>query len=141
MSWLKKFWNETVWPFIRKKLGLPDPVEPTDPAQPVCGCGTERVSYTGASEQISNSGPSGDLRGLINDHSGAGTWVTNKMLPYVHFVGTKMTVDCFDLETGKRAHFLGSRQPSTSSTMVTANPTTVSTSGTLRCYFESRKKA
>jgi len=101
-------------------------------------CTGDRVGYTGTKEQISTSGPASDLRGLVNDHNGEGSWVTDAMLPHVRFDGLKMTVECFDVAPGIRCHYLGYRQPKSAGTLMPGKDVTVSKSGTLRLYWETR---
>ena len=147
-----KYWyNQALvnaWPntFACKVTPVPVPPGPTPQPQPAptptplaCGCSAAKVPYQGAGEQIAQYGPSKDFRCIINDQS----WITNKVLAStsVTFTGLSMAVKCFDLDTGIRAHFMGSKQPSSGSPLVATNPQTVSNSGTLRLIYESRKPA
>ena len=120
---------------------VPDvPATPATPAAPAsCGCGEERVDYGGAREQIVDSV---DFRGLINDERGDGSWVTDLAVERggVKWSGNMFTFSCFDLEPGKRAHFVGHRCPSSSSELRTESPAEMR-GGTRRGYWVSRKPA
>ena len=122
-------------------IPIPGTTTTTLPPGPAmdCGCSNERVPYTGEGERGNIMNPP-NLRILINDHNGKGRWITTKARAAGAFdmAGNTYTFRCFNLEPGKRAHFLVTRWPSSNSPDSTANPATMG-GGTKRAYYESRK--
>lgn len=104
-----------------------------------CGCSEERVPFNGDKERGNILNPP-DLRILINDHSGHGSWITSRAQRAGAFdmAGNTYTFRCFDLVPGIRAHFLFTRHPSGTSPDVPDNPRNMG-GGTKRAYYESRK--
>lgn len=135
---IPKFWTFAFWCDLFKRKTRPGPVKPA-PVKP-CGCSSESASFEGKGEAIFTEGPSGEVRFLINDEAGHGLGFDGrKAVTYDNGAG-KTSVACIDLAPGIRAHYLGFRQPSSGSPMVTDNPTDrITSKGTLRFYFTSRK--
>lgn len=138
---LKKFWDWLKGLFSKPKPP-PEP-EPVPEPEPTCGCSSEKIVYQGEKETIIN-GLDGrnDVRCLIDwkRPDGPCSWLTDSQVrPHVHFSGNRMTVECFNLDDTRRAHYVGFVQPKAKSNLISGSPVTVG-SGTLRLVWESRKK-
>ncbi|CAK0740892.1 hypothetical protein CCP3SC15_1110001 [Gammaproteobacteria bacterium] len=129
----------------------PEPTKPTAPAvvtpTPICGCPEGKGEYvrknengTVVREVIVTGYLSCELRALLNDGTDKECGVADivKQQKAARIVDGKLYVDCFMLPDGSKAHYIGSRQPSSGSPLVRGQGVPVG-SGLLRLYFEGRR--
>jgi hypothetical protein len=138
-KWLDN-WNHNTNAPVVIPTNIPPVIVPSNNPPPVeaDNCSAERVSYTGTKEKIATIGPSHDFRALVNDENHNGSWLTDLAVQHTRFDGNTMIVECFDYN-GVRFHYLGIRQPSSTSQMIEGKSVVVSGNGTLREYWSSRK--
>jgi hypothetical protein len=134
-------------PEYEKPKPEPVPVKPDPVDAPVCGCPVGKSDYVRKDrdgkvvrEIIVNGYLPCELRALLNDGTdrecGIADYVQKARAARVS--AGKLYVNCFPLPNGSMAHYIGSRQPSSSSPLVRGQGVPVG-SGLLRLYFEGRK--
>jgi hypothetical protein len=134
-------------PEYDKTAPQPVPVKPTPVDAPVCQCPSGKSDYvrrdsTGkiVREVIVNGYLPCELRALLNDGTSRECGIADyvRAAKAARIVDGKLYVDCFVLPDNSKAHYIGSRQPSSSSLLVRGQGVPVG-SGLLRLYFEGRK--
>ena len=111
--------------------------------QKPCMCWPDKGTYNSGKREIII--PAGqylkcELRCLLNDGSNIECGIADlvKKADAVVIIDGKLYVKCFRLPDGSNAHYIGMKQPSTSSPLVKGQGVPVG-SGLLRLFFEGRK--